>query len=186
MQKCNLRMNSWYLWRLTWKVSLHLPLTDLFVPWLLSYAPIHFLLLSAFPTILLTTKYCGGGLEFPWHRFSLNPLWLPRATCPQESDYFPKREWIWLVYHSFQIGSYCVRGPVLTAQLWLEEARSCGWKQILWVAPSAGAGRALQFPKREYGQEINYTLDTNSEKNGLNSIKQRGASMYNVCLCFTS
>lgn len=59
--------------------------------------------------------------------------------------------------------------------LWLETA--------ICAVPSAGVGHELKYPKTEYGQRIDYALDTDSEKNGLNSIKQRCEHVQCVFLC---
>lgn len=58
--------------------------------------------------------------------------------------------------------------------MWLDTA--------IGAVPSAGVEHELKYPQTEYGQRIDYAIDTDSEKNGLNSIKQRGVSMYDVCL----
>lgn len=50
------------------------------------------------------------------------------------------------------------------------------------AVPLAGVEHELKYLKTEYGQRIDYALDTDSEKNGLNSVKQRGVGMYDVCL----
>lgn len=58
--------------------------------------------------------------------------------------------------------------------MWLETA--------IGAAPSAEGGHELKYPQTEGGQGIYYALDTDSEKNALNSTKQRGVSMYDVRL----
>lgn len=185
MQKWNLRMkSSWYLRRLTLKVSLSPPLTACLSHgcFLFIYLFISFLCQQAGSPCFCTHHITVVDMALNFHGTdSVLVLDGFPEPCPPVSDYFPKRQWIWLSWHSFQIGSFWVRGPVLTTQLWLNWARSCDRKQpfrllLQWGCSWAG------ISIREHGMGLCYTLETNSEKIGLNSIEERGMSLYNVCL----